>query len=115
MAFPVLAGRTDDARVFMRQLDGVRRADFDAFERRLGVSKALWFLAQSPSGDQLISYAEISNFNQTMSSFVSSREPFDVWIKEQMKAITGVDLNNPPADTKPVELLLHYEGSAAAL
>src|SRR5581483_12422639 len=96
MAFPVLAGRTDDARFFMRQLDCARRAEFEAFERRLGVSKALWFFAQHPSGDQLISYAEIPDFNRTMSLLVSSQEPFDLWIKGQMEAITGVDMNHPP-------------------
>jgi hypothetical protein len=37
--------------------------------------------------------------------FVGSRDPFDVWFKEQMLAAAGVDLNNPPADIKPAELL----------
>ncbi len=30
-----------------------------------------------------------------------------------MLAVTGLDLNNPPADMAPAELLSHYEAAAA--
>src|SRR5205823_12204461 len=50
-ALPVLAGQTDRTRAFMRQLDTNRREEFDRSERRIGISKELWFLAALPSGD----------------------------------------------------------------
>ena len=53
-ALPVLAGRTEDARAFMRELDGSRKADFDKSERRIGIVKECWFLQQLSQGDILI-------------------------------------------------------------
>jgi len=89
------------------------RAEFDASERRIGITKELWYLAALKSGDHLIGYMESANFGQALTSFVGSREPFDVWFKEEMLAVTGVDLNNPPADLAPAELLSHYEAESA--
>jgi hypothetical protein len=113
LAFPVLPGKTAAARAFMQQLDGSRAAEFDASERRIGITKELWFLALGPGGDQLIAYMESENFGRAVQLFSASRDPFDVWFKDEMRAATGVDLNNMPADFRPPELLSHYEARAA--
>jgi hypothetical protein len=115
LALPVLAGRTAAARAFMKQLDGARRAEFDTSERRIGVTKELWFLAALPSGDHLIVYMESADFNRALQMFVSSRDPFDLWFKEQMRAATDLDLNNPPPGMQPAELLSHYEVATVQL
>jgi hypothetical protein len=112
LALPVLTGKTTDARTFLRQLDGARRAEFDASERRIGITRELWYLATLPSGDHLIGYMESMNFGNALQGFVSSRDPFDLWFKAQMQAVTGVDLNNPPANLAPAELLSHYDVAA---
>ncbi|MGE5243152.1 MAG: hypothetical protein ACM3SQ_02865 [Betaproteobacteria bacterium] len=115
LAMPVLPGRSADARTFMKTLDGARRTEFDASERRLGITKELWYLAKLPSGDHLIGYMESLDFNRALQAFVASRDPFDLWFKEQMRAVSGLDLNNPPADMTPPELLSHYEASPAGV
>ena len=109
LAMPLLPGKAADARAFLKQLDGARRADFDASERRIGITKELWYLAKLPSGDQLIGYMESADFDHALQSFVASRDSFDLWFKAQMLAVTGVDLNNPPASMTPPELLSRYE------
>ena len=43
IVFPVLAGKTADARAFMRELDTQRMAEYDRSERRIGISKEVWF------------------------------------------------------------------------
>jgi len=43
-ALPVKADKTEDARVFMRDLDNARKAEFDKSERRIGITKESWFL-----------------------------------------------------------------------
>ena len=95
----------------MRQLDGARRADFDASEQRIGITKELWYLASLPSGDHLIGYMESADFNRAMQQFVRSREAFDTWFKAELLTATGLDLNNPPADLAPAELLSRYEAT----
>ena len=109
LVLPILSGKTDDARAFMRELDGPRKKEFDASERRIGITKELWYLAKVASGDQLVGYMESQDFGKAVAQFSASREAFDVWFKQQMAKVTGVDLNNLPADFMPPELLSHYD------
>lgn len=109
LVMPVLPGRTADARAFMRELDTSRRDQFDTSERRIGITKELWYLASVPGGDQLVAYIESADFGRAIGLFSSSQEPFDVWFKDRMAEVTGVDLNNIPPDFAPPELLSHYD------
>ncbi|HTT76530.1 MAG TPA: hypothetical protein VMF50_11215 [Candidatus Binataceae bacterium] len=95
-ALPIVSGKTDDARTFLRALDGPRKAEFDRSERRIGIVKESWFLQHLERFDVLIGYMESSNFSESLLQFARSRDDFDLWFKSQMLEITGVDLNNPP-------------------
>ena len=64
LVMPILPGKTADARAFLRELDGPRKAEFDRSERRIGIAKELWYLATLPAGDQLVGYMEANNFGQ---------------------------------------------------
>ena len=108
LAVPILPGKTADARAFMRELDTTRRAEYDRSERRIGITKEVWYLAPMPSGDQLIGYMESADCPGALQRFSQSRDDFDVWFKERMRAVTGLDLDNPPQDGLP-ELLSTYE------
>ena len=109
VVFPVLPGKTEDARSFMRELDGPRMAEYDKSERTIGITKELWFLAAVPGGEALVGYMESSNFGRAIGHFSASQEPFDVWFKQRMNEVTGVDFNNIPADFRPPELLSRYD------
>jgi hypothetical protein len=115
LALPLLPGQVPHARTFMRQLDDDRRDEFDRSERRIGITKELWYLAQLPSGDHLIGYMEAADFGRALQMFVASQDSFDLWFKEQMLAVTGLDLNNPPANMQPPELLSHYEAAPVSV
>lgn len=53
------------------------------------------FLQSTPMGDMVVIYLESKDMNKTFSEFAASKDPFDVWFKEELKKITGVDLNQP--------------------
>jgi hypothetical protein len=111
LVMPILPGKTDDARQFMRELDGPRKSEYDGSERRIGIGKELWYLATLPGGDQLIGYMEAENFGGAVEQFCSSQDSFDLWFKKRMADVTGVDLNNLPPDFAPPVLLSHYDVS----
>jgi hypothetical protein len=115
IAIPLLAGKSGAARAFFKQLDEDKRAEFDASERRIGITKEIWYLAHLPGGDHAIAYMESGDFNRALQGFVTSRDSFDMWFKAQMLALTGLDLNNPPADMAPAEMLSHYEAAGIAV
>jgi hypothetical protein len=109
LAFPLLPGQTEAARAFQRELDTDRKADYDRSERRIGITKEVWFLASLPSGDHLVAYIESEDFNRAVQLFVESRDEFDLWFKQRLAAVTGVDLNNPPPGMSFPEVLSRYE------
>jgi len=105
---PVLAGRADTAREFLRRLDGDRRADYQRSEQQLGITKEVWFLAAGPRELSLVAYIEAPDFPHSLRAFAASRDAFDVWFKHQLLEVSGVDLNQPSQTVLP-ELLSSYQ------
>jgi hypothetical protein len=110
LVLPILPGRTTDARDFQRELDGPRKSTYSASERRIGITKEVWYIAPTPGGDQFVAYMESEDFSKALSMFSESRDGFDLWFKERLAAATGVDLNHPPEMSLP-ELVSSYEAS----
>ena len=109
VVFPLLPGKTEDARAFQRELDTERKAEYDRSERRIGITKEYWFLAALPAGDQLIVYMESADFAHALRQFGQSQEPFDVWFKRRLAEVSGVDLGNLPPDMQLPALVSSYE------
>lgn len=109
VVFPILPGKTEDARAFQRELDTARKADYDRSERRIGITKEYWFVATMPAGDQLVAYMESADFDGALQAFVASRDEFDEWFKRRLAEVSGIDMNNLPPDLALPELVSSYE------
>lgn len=110
LILPILPGKTTSAREFQSELGGPRKSDYAASERRIGISKELWYIAATPTGDQLVAFMESEDFNRALSMFAGSTDSFDMWFKRQLADATGVDLNDPPEMSLP-ELVSLYEAA----
>jgi len=106
VAFPVLPGKSEAAKEFAKTLTGPRHKEFEASEKRLKISKEALFLQKTPQGDSLIVYFEADDVEKAAVDFPRSQDPFDRWFKDQVKAITGVDINQ--AGGPPPEQILSY-------
>jgi hypothetical protein len=102
MAMPVLPGKAEQLRSFCRQVVGHRLSEFEASEKRIGLTRETWTLQPSPGGDLAIIWVEGADPGSSLGLFVQSQQGFDSWFKEQLKDITGVDLNQPPAGSPEV-------------
>jgi hypothetical protein len=109
VVFPLLSGKTEDARAFQRELDTTRKADYDRSERRIGITKEHWFIAAVPGGDQLVVYMESEDFGRALGLFSASEDEFDLWFKRRLADVSGVDLGNLPPDMALPELVSSYE------
>ncbi len=72
LVFPVLSGKTEDARAFQRELETERKADYARSEQAIGITKEHWFLASLPGGDQLVVYIESEDFGRAIGLFGAS-------------------------------------------
>ena len=81
--------------------------EFDATEKRQGISKEFWSLAKSPQGSMVLVYIEGQDMGKIFTNFAHSKDPFDIWLKEQVKEVSGVDLNTPLPGTMPENLMIY--------
>jgi hypothetical protein len=109
VVFPLLPGKTEEARAFQRELDATRKSDYDRSERRIGITKEYWFVASVPGGDQLVVYMESSDFTRAIGQFGASQDAFDLWFKQRLAEVSGVDLGNLPPDMALPDLVSSYE------
>jgi hypothetical protein len=110
-ALPIHAEQADAARAFLHELEGARKDDYAASERRLGITKEVWALQKTPMGELFVIFFQGADIGGALSKFVSSQDEFDVWFKRQVNDTTGVDLNVPPPGPLS-EILSVYEAHA---
>ncbi len=96
LTLPLLPGKVDGFRAFAQEALGPRRAELDVSARKHGLDRQLIWVQPTPQGDVLIVYLEGDDPVKSNDSFVASQDRFDVWWKEQIQALTGVDFNEPP-------------------
>ena len=105
-AFPVLPGKTEAGREFAKACMGPRRAEYAESLKAGGVTKESWFLQKTPQGDMVIVHFEAEDVKKTFEIIAMSKTPFMVWFKQQVKSVTGVDLEQP-SDEPPPEEIVH--------
>ncbi len=112
-ALPIKPGQSEAARAFAKECFEHRYAEFDASERRCGIRAENWYLHHTPSGDLLTLQIEGDDLNAGFATFMGSRDPFDLWCKQQMADLTGVDVNaGPPPAEMIAETLGEYNMAA---
>ncbi|MGI8550824.1 MAG: hypothetical protein ACR2PL_08570 [Dehalococcoidia bacterium] len=101
LALPLMAGKADQLRSFSTEVLGQRRADFEASEQRIGLTREIWYHQSTPQGDLLIIWVEGADPLAALGAFGASQDQFDRWFKQQVNEMTGVDLNQPPPGPPP--------------
>lgn len=109
---PLKPGKEQALRDFYRDVDA-RHDEYDRSEQRLGITKEVAWSAPMDGGRAAIIYIESDDFETAFSKFVQSQDEFDLWFKERVLDLSGLDLNNPPELELP-ELLSVYEARVAA-
>ena len=102
LAIPILPGKTEQQwKQFCQEMVGPRRSEYEASNQRLGITRTFVSLQQTPQGDMAIVYLEAQDIPRIFEGYASSQEPFDVWLREQIKGNHGVDLSQPLSDPLP--------------
>jgi hypothetical protein len=95
MAFPILPEKAEQWKHFSQEMAGPRRSEFAASHKRVGETREVAYLQHTPQGDMAVLYIEAQDVQRALEGLGMSQEPFDVWLREQVKEIHGVDLSQP--------------------
>ena len=100
-AFPVLPGKTDQARALAEEVMGARRQQFEESQARIGATRETWCLQSTPDGDFVLVWFEAPDIDKAFASLAESSEPFEVWFRQQVLEVTGTDMAAQPEEQQP--------------
>jgi hypothetical protein len=109
-ALPLLPGQEATGREFAAEVLGPRRQEWEASERRLGITKENWYVQPWPQSGVVIVYFEAADPARALEQFGQSQAPFDIWFKQQVQNLCGVDMNQPPPGPLP-EVIFEWQAS----
>ena len=96
-ALPILPGKTEAARAFLREMDGPRQQELAACGQSVGIIKETWAIQHTPQGDLFVVYMAGESLARAFTQLAASQDEFDRWFKRQVQETTGSDLNTPPS------------------
>jgi hypothetical protein len=92
------------AREFGKACMGPRRTECSAYLKHVGIAKETWHLQKTPMGSFVLVSFEAADVLKSFEIFAKSKEPFDVWFKEQALQVSGVDLSKPMDGPMPEQI-----------
>src|SRR5688500_6427202 len=90
---PILPDKLEAAFAFADGLNTTRRSELD--DAQSTVTKESWFIQETPYGSFMIVYFQAPNIAKVFENLSESERPFDVWFKQQVLEITGVNCDEP--------------------
>jgi LmbE family N-acetylglucosaminyl deacetylase len=90
---PLAPGQAEAWRRWTQELGGVRKHEFADACRRLGILRVAAWSTEIEHAEVVILYIERSRPEQTFSLLAASQEPFDLWLKQQLSILHGLDLS----------------------
>ncbi len=106
-AVRVLPGRAADWRRLADELKLDRRQEMEDFHRKVGLTTENWYVEHTTGGDLGVIYFRTPDLPETLTRLTQAREPFDRWLKEQLRSAVSMDYEIP-TDMIP-ELVLDWQ------
>ena len=92
LTFPILTGKVEAWRRFCQELCGSRQQPYEASRRRLGITRERLALLETAFGATAVTTLEAPDVAQALGQIIASELPFDVWYREQLQKLHGINL-----------------------
>ena len=98
---PITEGKLDTWKQWIGEINGARGQELAEFNRRYGLTRHAAWLVETPSGPAVIALHEGPGGDEFMHKIGPSQHQFDLWFKEKLKEIHGIDVTQPPPGPMP--------------
>jgi hypothetical protein len=88
-------------RAFASEINGARKADYLAAQKRNGCIRERVFLSETPMGPMIMVYREAPNAGLQMANLSGSSNAFDKFYVESVTKMAGVDFTKLPPGPPP--------------
>lgn len=113
LKFPIKPGKVEAWRRFCQELYGSRLLTYEASRLRLGITHERLALVETEFGSAVVMTIEAADIGQMLLQIISSLLPFDIWYREQVQELYGVNLTGYEKFLQPVLLpvdqQVHFE------
>ena len=90
---PIMPGTADRGRAFAKEAWGTRAAELAESRRQKGLTREFVMLNHTPNGDVVAVYLEGDDPVEGNRQFAASRSDFDLWFRDECKAIFPPEVN----------------------
>jgi hypothetical protein len=104
LTFPILDGKVEAWRRFCQELCGFRRKPYEASRKRLGITRERLALVETAFGATAVTTLEAPDVAQALGQIIISILPFDVWYREKLQELHGVNLAGYEQFAQPTPL-----------
>lgn len=92
LTFPILAGKVEAWQKFCQELSGHRRKSYEASRLRMGITYERLALVETSYGATAVTTLEAADMDQALGQIITSELQFDVWYREQLQELYGINL-----------------------
>lgn len=89
MVYPLRTGTQERWRRLSQEVAGSRRYQFEASCRQAGITQVQVWLVQLPHSELLLVKINTQEPQQTFEALATSERPFERWLREQLQALLG--------------------------
>jgi hypothetical protein len=104
LTFPILDSKVEAWRRFCQELYGFRHKPYEASRQRLGITHERLALVETGFGSTAVTTMEAPDVAQALGQIIVSELPFDVWYRDKLKELHGVNLAGYEQFTQPIPL-----------
>ena len=99
--WPILAGKEEEWRRLLQELEGSRSADFGRMGRRLGINAVHVWLQRTRHGELAVVHIEVDDPAEAISALAGSEGAFERWLKRRIEDLHGVDVARARSGAPP--------------
>jgi hypothetical protein len=104
LTFPILEGKVEAWRRFCQELSGSRQQPFEASRQRLGITRERLALVETTFGATSVTTLEAPDVARALGQIIVSENPFDVWYRDKLQELHGVNLAGYEQFAQPTPL-----------
>jgi hypothetical protein len=104
LTFPILDGKVEAWRRFCQELYGFRWKSYESSRQRLGITFERLALVETAFGATAVTTLEAPDVAKALGQIIASIFPFDVWYREKLLELHGVNLTGYEQFAQPTPL-----------
>ena len=87
---PIVPGKLEAWKQFTAESNGPRREEHAASRKRVGITREVAALVQTPQGDFTSVFLEAEDIAKSFKMMLDSEDPYDIWFMERTADVHGM-------------------------